>query len=129
MPRHAAVCGGGGCPSRPSPLWDNRRVLSEGEINDGGRTEVILTTSKIEDFDRFWRTFSTKGAEKRKQHGSKGASVFRDPNDDRRVWVLFDWDEEGFRNFLSDPDVPAIFKEGGLKGRPQPAELAREHDV
>jgi hypothetical protein len=34
-------------------------------------------------------------AEKRKQHGSKGSHVFRDPNDDARVWVVFDWDEEG----------------------------------
>jgi hypothetical protein len=90
---------------------------------------LVLSTAKIEDFDRFWRTFSTKGAEKRKQHGSKGSYVFRDPNDDRRVWVVFDWDEEGFKNFVSDPDVPAIFEEGGLQGRPQPAELAREHDV
>ena len=90
---------------------------------------MILSTVKIEDFDRFWRTFSTKGAEKRKQHGSKGSHVFRDPNDDTRVWVIFDWDEEGFRNFVSDPDVPAIFEEGGLQGRPQAAELAREHDV
>ena len=90
---------------------------------------MILSTSKVEDFDRFWQTFSTKGAEKRKQHGSKGSSVFRDPNDDTRVWVVFDWDEEGFKNFLSDPDVPAIFEEGGLQGRPQAAELAREHDA
>jgi hypothetical protein len=40
---------------------------------------MILSTVKIEDFDRFWDTFSTKGAEKRKQHGSKGAQAFRDP--------------------------------------------------
>jgi hypothetical protein len=90
---------------------------------------MVLSTAKIEDFDRFWRTFSTKGAEKRKQHGSKGAYVFRDPNDDRRVWVVFDWNEGGFKNFVSDPDVPEIFEEGGVQGRPQAAELAREHDV
>jgi hypothetical protein len=90
---------------------------------------LILSTAKIEDFDRFWNTFSTKGAEKRKQHGSKGAKVFRDPNDDSRVWVVFDWDEEGAENFFSDPEVPAIFEEGGLQGRPQVAELAKEHDA
>jgi hypothetical protein len=99
------------------------------ETFNGGRIELVLTTAKIEDFDRFWRAFSTKGAEKRKQHGSKGSHVFRDPNDDGRVWVIFDWDGEGFRNFMSDPDVPAIFEEGGLQGRPQAAELAREHDA
>ena len=26
---------------------------------------MVLATAKIEDFDRFWNTFSTKGAEKR----------------------------------------------------------------
>jgi hypothetical protein len=90
---------------------------------------LILSTAKIEDFDRFWNAFSTKGAEKRKQHGSKGSQVFRDPNDEARVWVVFDWDEEGYKNFLSDPEVPAIFEEGGLQGRPEVAELAREHDA
>jgi hypothetical protein len=90
---------------------------------------VILVTAEFEDFDRFWNTFSTKGAEKRKQYGSKGSQVFRDPNDDTRAWAIFDWDEEGFQRFLSDPDVPAIFHEGGLRGRPQQVELAREHDA
>jgi hypothetical protein len=90
---------------------------------------MILSTVKIEDFDRFWNTFSTKGAEKRKQLGSKGSHVFRDPNDDGRLWVVFDWDEEGYKNLLSDPDVPAIFQEAGLQGRPEKAELAGEHDA
>jgi hypothetical protein len=30
---------------------------------------------------------------------------------------------------LSDPDMPAIFQEGGLQGRPEPAELAFEHET
>ena len=90
---------------------------------------VILATVKIEDFDRFLNTFSTKGAEKRKQHGSKGSHVFRDPNEDDRVWLLFDWDNEGYENLMSDPEMPAIFQEAGLQGRPESAELAREHDV
>lgn len=90
---------------------------------------MILATSKFEDFDRFWSTFSTKGAEKRRQYGSKGSHVFRDPNEDNQVWIVFDWDEEGFQQFLSDSEVPAIFQEGGLQGRPQVLELAREHDA
>jgi hypothetical protein len=89
---------------------------------------VILATSKIEDLDRFLKTFTTKGAVKRKEHGSKGSHVFRDPNDEGRVWVVFDWDDEGFNSFLSDPDVPAIFQEGGVQGRPQRAELAHKID-
>ena len=90
---------------------------------------MILATAKIEDFDRFWNAFSTKGAEKRKQHGSKGASVFRDPNEDDRVWVVFDWDEEGYTELMSDPELPAIFQEAGLQGRPEKAEPAGEHDA
>jgi hypothetical protein len=90
---------------------------------------LILATVKIEDFDRFWNTFSTKGAEKRKEHGSKGATVFRDPNEDDRVWVLYDWDEEGLQNFLSDPEVPPIIQEAGYKRRLQAAEFARQCDA
>ena len=58
-----------------------------------------------------------------REHGSKGAVVFRDPNEDDRVWVLFDWDVEGFQRFASDPEVPPIMQEAGHKGRPQVAEL------
>ena len=90
---------------------------------------MILATTKIDDFDRFWNTFSTKGAEMRKQHGSKGALVFRDPNEDDRVWVVFDWDEKGWQSFLSDPEVPPIMKAAGHQGRPQALKLARQHDA
>lgn len=41
---------------------------------------MILATTKVEDYERFLAIFSTKGAEKRGQHGSKGATVFRDPS-------------------------------------------------
>jgi hypothetical protein len=38
---------------------------------------MMLAITKVEDFDQFLKIFSTKGAEKRKQHGSKGAAVPR----------------------------------------------------
>jgi hypothetical protein len=84
--------------------------------------QMILATTTVEDFDRFLNIFSTQGADKRREHGSKGAQVFRDPNEDGRVWVLFDWDAEGWQSFVSDPDVPPIMKEAGHKGPPQVAE-------
>ena len=94
------------------------------------RSEMVLATAKIEDFDRFWNTFSTKGAEKRKQHGCKGSHVFRDPNESDRVWAIFDWDEAGWQSFTSDPEVPAIFQEAGFtQGPPKSAEFLREHDA
>ena len=83
---------------------------------------MILATTQVEDFDRFVEIFSTKGAEKRKQHGSRGAQVFRDPNEGDRVWVIFDWDEKGWQSFLSDPDVPPIMKEAGHKIKPMLAQ-------
>ena len=90
---------------------------------------MILATTKVEDFDRFVTIFSTKGAEKRRQHGSKGAHVFRDPNEDDRVWVLFDWDPAGWQSFVADPEVPPILQEAGHKGRPQAAELGGRYDA
>ena len=84
---------------------------------------MILATTKIEDFDRWMRVFSGKSAEKRKEHGSKGSTVFRDPNEADRIWVLFDWDEKGWQNFVSDPEVLPILKEAGHKTKPQMAQL------
>lgn len=85
---------------------------------------MMLATTRVEDFDRWMKIFSTTSAEKRKQHGSKGAIVFRDPAEADRVWVLFDWDEQGWKAFVSDPEVPAILKEAGHKEKPQMAALA-----
>ena len=90
---------------------------------------MMLATTKVEDFDRFLKVFSTKGAEKRKRHGSKGATVFRDPTEADRVWVIFDWDEQGFKNFLSDPEVPAIIQEAGHTGKPSAATLGGRYSA
>ena len=79
---------------------------------------MLLATTQVEDFDRFLEIFSTKGAEKRKQHGSKGSIVFRDPNEDDRVWVIFDWDEQGWQSFVSDPEVPPILRRPGTREAP-----------
>ena len=80
---------------------------------------MLLATTKVEDFDRFVQIYSTKGAEKRRQHGSKGSTVFRDPNEEDRIWAIFDWDAEGWQRFASDPDVPGIMQLAGHKGRPR----------
>jgi hypothetical protein len=90
---------------------------------------MLLATTQVEDLDRFLDVFSTTGAEKRKQHGSNGAVVFRDPTEDDRVWVVFDWDEQGWQSFVSDPEVPPILQKAGHKGPPQAAQLARRCDA
>ena len=84
---------------------------------------MLLATTQVEDFDRWLEVFSTKSAEKRRQHGSKGAIVFRDPSETDRVWVAFDWDEQGWQSFVSDPEVPPILATAGHKSKPQAAEL------
>ena len=89
---------------------------------------MILASATVGDFDQFLQTFSTKGAEKRKQHGSKGSRVFRDPEDASRVWVVFDWEVEDYEKFIADPEVPAIFQEAGLQGPPVKAEPAGQYN-
>ena len=90
---------------------------------------MLLATTQVEDFDRFLQVFSTAGADKRQQHGSKGALVFRDPSEDDRVWVIFDWDGAGWQSFATDPEVPGIMQEAGHKSRPQVAELGGRYDA
>ena len=87
---------------------------------------MLLATTQVEDFDRFIEVFSTKGADKRKQHGSNGVLVFRDPSEEDRVWAVFDWDLEGWQSFVSDPEVPPIIREAGHKGKPQVAQFGSE---
>jgi hypothetical protein len=90
---------------------------------------VILATTTFGDYDRFMEVFSTKGADKRREHGSKGAQIFRDPGQEDRVWVLFDWDEAGWQSFVSDPEVPPIMKSAGHTSRAQVAELGGRLDA
>jgi hypothetical protein len=90
---------------------------------------MLLATTQVEDFDRFIEIFSTTSEEKRKQHGSKGSTVYRDPNQADRVWAIFDWDLEGWQSFASDPDVPPILQQAGHKGRPQVLEVAGRYNA
>lgn len=88
---------------------------------------MIVTIAKIADFDQFLKTFSTKGVEKRREHGCKGSQVFLDPDDQSRVWVVFDWAAEDYEGFLSDPEIPAIARELGLQGPPVQAVSIAEY--
>ena len=72
---------------------------------------MILATTTVADFERFAET------------------VYRDPNQDDRVWVIFDWDAEGWQSFATDPDVPGIMQEAGHTGPPQVLELAGRYDA
>ncbi len=41
--------------------------------------------------------------------------MFRDPNEGDRVWALFDWDAEGWQNFVSDPESLRSCKRPGTR--------------
>ena len=90
---------------------------------------MILATTQVKDLDQFLDVFGNAGADKRGAHGSKGATVYRDPIEENRVWVLFDWDTKGFQNYLADPDVPAIIEAAGHTSKPAPAEVLGTYDA
>ena len=83
---------------------------------------MILATTKVKDLDHFLEVFGTKGADKRGSHGSQGATVYRDPIEEDRVWAVFDWDEDGWTAFATDPETPGIMQEAGHLGRPVAAQ-------
>jgi len=89
----------------------------------------MLATTTVEDFDQFIKVFAAAGAEKRRLHGCKGSTVFRDPNETDRVWAVFDWDAEGWQEFLNDPEVLPIIKAAGHKSKPQSAAFGGEYDA
>ena len=87
---------------------------------------MLLATTTIADFDSWMKVFGTTSAEKRKKYGSMGAMIFRDPHEADRVWVIFDWDQAGWQNFVSDPEVPPMLKAAGHKSKAQSLTLAAE---
>jgi heme-degrading monooxygenase HmoA len=89
---------------------------------------MILATGRIEDLDRFLNAFKNEGGPLRKQHGSRGAEVFRDPSDANRMWVVFDWDDEGWESYVSDPAAAEVFKDAGLEAPPVEAEKVADHE-
>lgn len=88
---------------------------------------MIVTVAKVADFDQFLETFSTRGTEKREQHGSMGSHVFRDPDDPNRVWVFFDWTTEDYDRFLSDPEIPGIAQDLALSDAPVKVDPVAEY--
>src|SRR3954468_12103548 len=76
-----------------------------------GERAMILATTTVKDLDHFLELFGTKGADKRMSHASQGAVVYRDPVEENKVWVAFDWDEAGWTAFATDPETPGIMAE------------------
>ena len=92
-------------------------------------TQMILATTQVKDLDQFLTVFGTAGADKRGSHGSKGATVYRDPIEENRVWVLFDWDNEGWTAFATDPETPGIMQQAGHLGKPSLGQYVGTYDA
>jgi hypothetical protein len=90
---------------------------------------MILATTQVKDLDQFLTVFGTAGADKRGAHGSKGATVYRDPMEENRVWVLFDWDNEGWTAFATDPETPGIMQQAGHLGKPSLGQYVGSFDA
>jgi quinol monooxygenase YgiN len=90
---------------------------------------VIVTIARVDDPDRFLEVFATVGAQKRREHGCRGARVYVDPDDAHRVWSVFDWDAKDYDGFLADPEIPAIARELGIQAPPVHAVAAVELDA
>jgi hypothetical protein len=88
---------------------------------------MLLATTTVADIEQFLKVFGTAGADKRALHGSKGSVVYRDPNENNRMWVVFDWDEQGWADFVSDPEVPAVLKDAGHLSKPAAASVLGEY--
>jgi hypothetical protein len=88
---------------------------------------MLLATTTVANVEQFLEVFGTAGADKRALHGSKGSVVYHDPNENNRMWVVFDWDEQGWADFVSDPEVPAVLKDAGHLSKPQAASVLGEY--
>jgi hypothetical protein len=104
-------------------------VFSGGAGAQASDKRQLLATTTIEDFDRFIGIFAGPSLPKRKQHGSAGATVFLDPNDKARVWVIFEWDDKGWQSFISDPEVPPILKQAGHTSKAQAATMTGRYSA
>ena len=112
-------------------LFANRSALADDTSTTEKNMEMnmMLATTTVADVNQFLKIFSTTSLVKRQEHGSKGATVFRDPNQADRVWVIFDWDVAGFKSFATDPTVGPILKEAGHTSKPQIAEFANHYSA
>jgi quinol monooxygenase YgiN len=79
----------------------------------------VLTHVQVEDAERFWSVFSTRGRGIRRRHGSTSARVFQTVGEPNSLVLLFEWSSpEGLEAFRSDPETPEAMKASGAIGQP-----------
>jgi hypothetical protein len=90
---------------------------------------MLIARVTIGDFDRFWSTFTSAGAEQRRKYGSSGARVFRNLDRPDEMVVLFDWAKDDYLRFMDDPQTREIMQTAGLSGPPETIEVEQVGEV
>ena len=91
---------------------------------------MLLATTQVEDFDRFMDYLLHDGRrEAQAARLQRTRSCSATPPRTTASGSIFDWDEQGWQSFVSDPEVPPIMKEAGSQvqagGRPSSPATAR----
>ncbi len=80
----------------------------------------LLARAKVEDFDTFWRVFSSDGTPLRQSHGSLGAQVFQSAEDPNDITILVEWESKAqLEAFLQDSRFREVLQRAGPIGRPE----------
>ena len=78
----------------------------------------ILVRHTVEDFDK-WHPVFTEHASARKDHGSKGARLFRNAEKPNEITILMDWDSfDNARAFFASDTLRSAMQGGGVVGQP-----------
>ncbi|MGZ7136337.1 MAG: cyclase [Methanobacterium sp.] len=79
----------------------------------------VLIINKIEDYDK-WRSVYDENEPNRRDNGSKGAHVFRNPDNSKEVVILFEWDDiDKARKFIESSKLNKRIEKAGFIGEPE----------
>ena len=75
-----------------------------------------IVRQRVKDFPRWRRAFDER-AELRKEHGSKGGHLFRDPEEKEEIVVFLAWEDlDRARSYLSSEAAAEEREAGGVEG-------------
>jgi heme-degrading monooxygenase HmoA len=79
----------------------------------------VLAIQQIKDYNK-WKKVFDKHGEVRKNKGSKGATIYRDSNDPKKLVIITKWDDmEAAKNFSLAEDLKIAMKKAGVMGLPK----------
>lgn len=78
----------------------------------------VLIRHKVESYDA-WKPLFDEHAETRRQGGSRGGVVMRGLEDPNDLTILLQWDDvDSAREFVQNPNLHEVMKQGGVLGKP-----------